>query len=300
MPTIRALPVPLAPLTQQKRIGGILGSLDDKIELNRRMNETLEAMARAIFKSWFVDFDPVRAKADGRKTGLPKPLADLFPDSFEDSELGEIPTGWRVGKLADLCSTQYGYTTNAVDTLVGPKLLRVTDINKRNWIEWCDVPHCSIPQEDKAKYGLVVGDLVVARMADPGKAAIIEEPVDAIFASYLVRLKASSLAHAYFVYGYLKSDAYAEYSIAASSGSVQANMNARVIVDADIVIPPDNVIRAYLPSVLPLRQRLVASVKESTALAPCATPCCRSCFPERFWSAKPKRKWISMREGTYP
>ena len=57
------------------------------------MNETLEAMARALFKSWFVDFDPVRAKAEGRDPGLPKPLADLFPDSFEDSELGEIPKG---------------------------------------------------------------------------------------------------------------------------------------------------------------------------------------------------------------
>ena len=60
------------------------------------MNETLEAMARALFKSWFVDFDPVRAKAEGRDPGLPKPLADLFPDSFEDSELGEIPKGWEV------------------------------------------------------------------------------------------------------------------------------------------------------------------------------------------------------------
>lgn len=80
----------------RRAIAHILGTLDDKIELNRRMNETLEAMARAIFKSWFVDFDPVRAKAEGRDTGLPKEIADLFPDSFEDSELGEIPRGWGV------------------------------------------------------------------------------------------------------------------------------------------------------------------------------------------------------------
>ena len=65
------------------------------------MNETLEAMARALFKSWFVDFDPVRAKAEGRDPGLPKPIADLFPDSFEDSELGEIPKGWEVGSVDD-------------------------------------------------------------------------------------------------------------------------------------------------------------------------------------------------------
>jgi type I restriction enzyme S subunit len=88
------LPVLLPPLPEQRAIAHILGTLDDKIELNRRMNETLEAMARALFKSWFADFDPVRAKAGGRDPGLPKPLTDLFPDSFEDSELGEIPKGW--------------------------------------------------------------------------------------------------------------------------------------------------------------------------------------------------------------
>ena len=77
----------------------ILGMLDDKIELKRQMNETLEAMMRAIFKSWFVDFDPVRAKAEGRDSGLPKHIADLFPDRFEDSELGEIPVGGRLANL---------------------------------------------------------------------------------------------------------------------------------------------------------------------------------------------------------
>ena len=89
-------------LAEQRAIAHILGTLDDKIELNRRMNETLEAMARALFKSWFVDFDPVRAKAEGRDPGLPKPLADLFPDRFEDSELGEIPEGWRDGNFGDV------------------------------------------------------------------------------------------------------------------------------------------------------------------------------------------------------
>jgi type I restriction enzyme, S subunit len=94
-----ALPVLVPPLAEQRAIAHILGTLDDKIELNRRMNETLEGIARAIFKSWFVDFDPVRAKVEGRNLGLPKPVADLFPDSFEDSELGEIPKGWLVRPL---------------------------------------------------------------------------------------------------------------------------------------------------------------------------------------------------------
>ena len=88
--------VPLPPLEEQRAIAHILGTLDDKIELNRRMNETLEAMARALFRSWFVDFDPVRAKMEGRDTGLPAEIADLFPDRLVDSELGEIPEGWEV------------------------------------------------------------------------------------------------------------------------------------------------------------------------------------------------------------
>ena len=89
-------------VNEQRAIAHILGMLDDKIELNRCMNETLEAMARALFKSWFVDFEPIRAKMEGRDTGLPKHIADLFPDRLVDSELGEIPEGWEVGTVRQL------------------------------------------------------------------------------------------------------------------------------------------------------------------------------------------------------
>ena len=136
IPLLASLPIPTRSLPEQRAIAHILGTLDDKIELNRRMNETLEAMARALFKSWFVDFDPVRAKAEGRERqdgarsgqprkplnvasdlpwpgaeagagvagdpGLPKPLADLFPARLVDSELGEIPEGWEVGTFGDV------------------------------------------------------------------------------------------------------------------------------------------------------------------------------------------------------
>jgi type I restriction enzyme S subunit len=95
-------------MPEQRAIAHILGTLDDKIELNLRMNETLEAMARALFKSWFVNFDHVRAKAEGRDPGLSKEIATLFPDSFEDSELGEIPKSWRVTTLGELLELSYG------------------------------------------------------------------------------------------------------------------------------------------------------------------------------------------------
>jgi restriction endonuclease S subunit len=94
----------LPPLSEQRAIANMLGSLDDKIELNRRMNETLENLAQALFKSWFVVFDPVRAKSEGCDTGLPEHLTALFPDSFSDLELAKIPNGWLVGKLSDVLS----------------------------------------------------------------------------------------------------------------------------------------------------------------------------------------------------
>ena len=92
----------LPPLPEQRAIAHILGTLDDKIELNRRMNETLEEIARALFKSWFVDFDPVHAKMEGRDTGLPSDVAALFPNRLVDSELGEIPEGWEVVPLPEM------------------------------------------------------------------------------------------------------------------------------------------------------------------------------------------------------
>lgn len=265
--TLRAAVLPVPPIAEQRGIVQVLGSLDDKIELNRRLNETLEASARALFKSWFVDFDPVADNATGRDALTEHWVAELYPADLKESPLGAIPTTWTTGRISDLCTTQYGYTASAEDRPVGPKFLRVMDVNKHPWIEWGTVPHCRVGNDDREKYGLRVGDIVVARMADPGKAAVVEEPVDAVFASYLVRLKTSTLSDAYFLYGFLKSKHYADYALAARGGSVQANMNARVIVDCPLPLPPQPVRAAYLEVVLPLRQRLCASVRESALLA---------------------------------
>lgn len=102
---LRKVKLNLPPLDEQKAIASILGALDDKIELNRRMNATLEAMARALFQSWFVDFDPVRAKLDCRKPfGMDDATAALFPDSFQETSAGRIPKGWTVGKVSELAT----------------------------------------------------------------------------------------------------------------------------------------------------------------------------------------------------
>ena len=106
----------LPPLPEQKAIAAILGALDDKIEANRKMNATLEGIARALFKSWFVDFDPVRAKAEGRPSGLPADLDALFPAGFADSPLGEIPMGWEVLSIGELGKVITGKTPSTSNT----------------------------------------------------------------------------------------------------------------------------------------------------------------------------------------
>jgi type I restriction enzyme S subunit len=260
-------------IREQKAIAHILGTLDDKIELNRRMNETLEQMARAIFKSWFVDFEPVQAKMSGRwkkgesLPGLPAHVWDLFPDRLVPSKLGDIPEGWEIKKLSTLCRVQYGYTANAILEPIGPRLLRVTDINKQNWIDWNSVPYCSISDKEKEKYSLKIGDIVVARMADPGKSAIIEEELNAVFASYLVRLKTDSLSIAYYIYGFLKADLYKRYVAETSTGSVQPSMNAKVIVGTNLIVPTISLIESYFDLVLPIRHRIYKNLKESHTLS---------------------------------
>ena len=126
---LSSIVVPCPPLPEQGAIAHVLGTVDDKIELNRRMNETLETMARVLFKSWFVDFDPVRAKRKGWDTGLPSDITDLFPDRLVDSELGEIPEGWEAGTLNDVArlNPESWSSRNA------PESIRYVDLANTKW-----------------------------------------------------------------------------------------------------------------------------------------------------------------------
>jgi type I restriction enzyme, S subunit len=154
---LKALDVLLPPLGEQHAIARILGALDDKIELNRRMNETLEAMARALFKSWFVDFDPVRAKAEGRDPGLPKPIADLFPARLVDSELGEIPEGWNVCSIYNIADVTYGAPFSSAQfnaEPIGSPLIRIRDLAGESPGVWT-------PEVHPKGYEVRPGDIVV-------------------------------------------------------------------------------------------------------------------------------------------
>lgn len=119
IPTIKNLPLPLPPLVAQKTIAGLLGALDDRISLLRKTNTTLEAIAEALFKSWFVDFDPVRAKMEGlQPEGMDVKTASLFPDSFEESELGLVPKGWNSTRVAEVAEIVRGKTYTSKELAV--------------------------------------------------------------------------------------------------------------------------------------------------------------------------------------
>ena len=151
------LMVPLPPLPEQRAIAHVLGTLDDKIELNRRMNETLEAMARALFKDWFVDFGPVRAKMAGHEPYLPPDVWSLFPDRLVPSELGDIPAGWEVKGLGDVASVTYGAPFSSKrfnDSGVGLPLIRIRDLATHN-------PKIFTDEQHPKGYLVQPGDIVV-------------------------------------------------------------------------------------------------------------------------------------------
>jgi len=162
---IEAYQFKLPPFSEQRAIAQILGALDDKIDLNRRMNETLEAMARAIFKSWFVDFDPVRAKAEGRQPyGMDAETAALFPDGFEDSALGEVPREWVQTTLGEEISflTGYAFKSEAFsESPLGTRLARGDNV-KEGFFHWeTKTRFWSTVTDDITEYLLSEGDVLI-------------------------------------------------------------------------------------------------------------------------------------------
>ncbi len=171
---------PLPPLPEQRAIAHVLGTLDDKIELNRRMNQTLEAMARAIFQDWFVDFGPVCAKLEGQEPYLPPELWDLFPDRLVDSELGEIPEGWEVNALGELIELAYGKALKAGNRNGGD----VPVYGSNGQVGWHDEKLVDGP-------GIVVG-----RKGNPGVVTWVHSdffPIDTAF--YVVPVTKSMSLH---------------------------------------------------------------------------------------------------------
>ena len=259
----------LPPIEQQRRIAHILGTLDDKIELNRQMNETLEATARAIFKSWFVDFDPVRAKMEEiEPVGMDAEAAALFPSALQDSPLGEIPEGWEATQVKNrVARIQYGFTQSASNEPIGPKFLRITDIANGR-LEWGGVPFCYINEKDYDKYKLQDGDILVARTgATTGANIYIFDPPDAVFASYLVRIQFPDLSLARLVGEFMRSSVYNDYVAGCIGGSAQPNASAQLLTAVEFAFPPMEIVERFYKTVHPLDKRRAANNRQSRTLA---------------------------------
>ncbi|MEW6605895.1 MAG: restriction endonuclease subunit S [bacterium] len=232
--------IPIYPIDIQQKISSILSAYDDLIENNTRRIKILEEMAQRIYREWFVDFRfPGHEKA-----------------RFVDSEMGKIPEGWKVKQLSNIVETQYGYTESASEEKIGPKFLRGKDINKNSYINWDDVPYCKIETEDYEKYKLNRGDIVIIRMADPGKVGIVEKDIEAIFASYLIRLKIKNGIDPYYLFYFLLSEQYQSYIVGASTGTTRKSASAGVITDTNILLPYKSILKQFVEVVKPLRQLL--------------------------------------------
>ena len=260
----RRIEVPVPSPPEQRAIAHILGTLDDKIELNRRMNETLEAMARALFKSWFVDFDPVRAKAEGRDPGLPKPLADLFPDSFEDSELGEIPKGWVVGTLADVASLNPESWSKATR----PGIINYVDLSNTKWgsIETV-TDYAQQDAPSRAQRVLRSGDTIVGTVR-PGNGSYAFISTDGLTGSTgFAVLRPRRPEYAQFVYlGATAFENIETLSHLADGGAYPA-VRPEVVIATQVIRPSDKILTRFSILSAPLLEKIAQNERESCTLA---------------------------------
>jgi type I restriction enzyme S subunit len=256
--------VPVPGRGAQEFIGDIYFELSAKIDLNRRMNETLEAIARALFKSWFVDFDPVRAKAEGRDPGLPKPIADLFPDSFEDSELGEIPNGWEVGTLADYA--ELNPESWSKDT--APDEIEYVDLANTKWgkIEttqrhfWGDAP-------SRAQRILRPGDTVVGTVRPGnGSFAFISDPGLTGSTGFAV-LRPRMPAYRELVYLAATTQENIERLSHLADGAAYPAVRPEVVIATQAVRPNHALVERFALSTAPLIARVAVNGRESRTLA---------------------------------
>jgi len=256
------------PLTEQRAIAHILGTLDDKIELNRRMNETLEAMARALFKSWFVDFYPVRARAEGRDPDLPEPLADLFPDSFEDSGLGEIPRGWTIKPIGDLADVVGGSTPSTKEPCYW-------DGGTHHWVTPKDLSGLSVPvlldtercitDAGLSQIGsglLPKGAVLLSSRAPIGYLAVAEVPV-AVNQGFIAMKPKKGVSNIFLL---LWARVAHEEIISRANGSTFLEISKANFRPIPVVTPSADVMQAFEGLARPLYERIVECAYESRAL----------------------------------
>jgi type I restriction enzyme S subunit len=261
---IEAFRFDLPPEDEQRAIAHILGTLDDKIELNRRMSETLEAMARALFKSWFVDFDPVLAKAEGRDPGLPQPLADLFPARLVDSELGEIPEGWEAATLADVSALN----PEVWSKQTRPPEINYIDLSNTKWgrIE-STTAYNSTGAPSRAQRVLRPGDTIVGAVR-PGNGSFAFIAEDGLTGSTgFAALRPNTTQHAEFVYLAATAADNIDTLAHLADGAAYPAVRSDVVAATPIVRPSDEMFAWFSRAVGPLLARIAQNERESRTLA---------------------------------
>ena len=287
---IAAYPIAVPPRDEQRAIAHILGTLDDKIELNRRMNETLEAMARALFQSWFVDFDPVRAKAEGRNPGLPKHVVDLFPASFVDSELGEVPKGWRVAPLGDLA----GYISRGV----GPAYIDAGGILVLNQkcIRDRRVDFSKARRHDASKKAiedrrLRVLDIVInsTGVGTLGRVAQIWDlPEEAIVDSHVSIVRAAEGTDPWFL-GVMLLGREIEIEALGEGSTGQTELSRARLSELPCLAPSAEVQHSFGQQVAPMLARITEGERESRSLAALRDALLPKLISGELWVEAPER-----------
>ena len=257
---IQALPVSLPGIHEQQRIAGLIGALDDRITLLRETNATLEAIAQALFKSWFVDFDPVRAKMEGRTPeGMDEATAALFPDGFETSELGEVPRGWRVGSVYDISKVVYGAPFASKLFKAAPPgrpLVRIRDLKDER-------PGVFTEEVHPKGYLLKPGDIAVG--------------MDGEFRAYVWGGETAWLNQRVCVFHPINgaSSAFVRLSIAPLLAAVEASETATTVIhlgknDIDrfrVILPSSTVLHAFRAVAKPVYERLVLNKQKAQTLS---------------------------------
>ena len=260
---VRELRVPR--VSEQREIGRVLVALDDRIDHNRALATTLETIARQLFKSWFVDFDPVRAKATGEKsTGLADDIAALFPDQFEDSELGEIPEKWKIGTLNDVCelNPETWSARNHPDVLEYIDLSNVKSGGVENATSylWEESP-------SRARRVLRCGDTIVGTVR-PGNRSFALIATDGLTGSTgFAVLRPCHQHHREYVYLSATADDAIERLAHLADGAAYPAVRPDVVTGAEVVVPEDEILRQFSAITAPIFEQIAVCQNESSVLS---------------------------------
>ena len=259
---LRHLTLSLPPPLEQRAIAHVLGTLDDKIELNRRMNETLEEMARALFRDWFVDFSPVRAKMEGREPYLPHDLWSLFPGRLVESELGPIPEGWEVKRLGDVAE-QRRSSVSPTDILPTTPYIALEHMPKRciALYEWGAADGLA-----SNKFRFERGDILFGKLR-PYFHKVGVAPVSGVCSTDIVVIIPTHQDWFGFLLGHVSSPEFVEYTDATSTGTRMPRTNWSDMARYRVALPDRVVAQAFSERLHHTVERILATIHDSHALS---------------------------------